>query len=204
MMSDWLATSEALQHVMAIEMNPEVSREKIVREIRRGTLPAKATKYSTGSVDEFDRFLSAEELRHGNVHMAIDFEAGSAVITFSNYAMGHLPYGIHKASGLVVSKRHLYSIWPGSAALDRDPGSIAAVEKKASKPHRPAGTTKEKADAPLLERMRVFVEQEGLSPTAAAWKVVEKDGSGVSGNALPESKIRRLVQSYKGTDGNGE
>jgi hypothetical protein len=81
--------------------------------------------------------------------------------------------------------------------------SIAAVEET-SKPHRPAGTTKERADAPFLERMRVFVEQEGLSPTAAAWRVVEKDGSGVSGNALPESKVRRLVQSYKGTDGNGE
>jgi len=82
--------------------------------------------------------------------------------------------------------------------------SIAAVDKKASKPHRPAGTTKEKADAPFLERMRVFVEQEGLSATAAAWKVVEKDGSGVPGNASPDSKIHRLVKSYKDTDGNGE
>lgn len=82
--------------------------------------------------------------------------------------------------------------------------SIAAVEKEASKPHRPAGTTMEKADAPFVERMRVLVEQEGLNPTAAAWKIVKKDGTGIRGNASPESKVNRLVKRYKATYGNGE
>jgi hypothetical protein len=82
--------------------------------------------------------------------------------------------------------------------------SIAAVEKEASKPHRPAGTTMEKADAPFVERMRVLVEQEGLNPSAAAWKLVKKDGTGIRGNASPDSKVNRLVKRYKATYGNGE
>jgi hypothetical protein len=170
-----------------MEMNPEVSREKIVREIRRGTLPTKAAKYSTGSADEFDHFLSPDALRPGNVHVAIDFEAGSAVITFSNYAMGHPPYAIHKASGLVVSKRHLYSIWSNE---ERPPEKL-----KVRAPHRPKGTGKQQTDAKLVKRMhKLLIGGLANNRTDAVRKILEQDKT-LHGQSQ-EGTIKRLNSRY--------
>jgi hypothetical protein len=61
---------------------------------------------------------------------------------------------------------------------------------------RPPDTSMAKADAAHLESMSKLVK-EGMTPTAAAEKIVGKDGSGAYGSGTPQSKVHRLVRRYK-------
>ena len=59
---------------------------------------------------------------------------------------------------------------------------------------RPRGWNLDESDAPLLTDMRRLLDSgECLSPTAAAKEVVSR----AKGFGTPDSKIRRLVRSYK-------
>jgi hypothetical protein len=95
------------------------------------------------------------------------------------------PYGLFPnlpdASMFRVERRIIDELWPTS---------------ELKRHGRPPDTSMAKADAPHLKSMSKLVE-EGLTPTAAARKVVRQDGSGVPGAADPESKVRRLVGRFK-------
>jgi hypothetical protein len=92
------------------------------------------------------------------------------------------------ASMFRVERRIIDKLWPTS--------ELPANSGGRKRHGRPPDTSMAKADAPHLKSMSKLVE-EGLTPTAAARKVVRQDGSGVPGAADPESKVRRLVGRFK-------
>jgi hypothetical protein len=70
----------------------------------------------------------------------------------------------------------------------------ATITTPARPPGRPKGTGLARLDAELHQRMRVLLEcGQANSPTAAAKKVADL----AYGNGCLESKVRRLVRSFR-------
>lgn len=87
--------------------------------------------------------------------------------------------------------------WEGWLGIDSN-GTVNASKSYG----RPSGTGFGALDAPLLEKMKEILDsKEETSPTAAARKVIGKDGKGAHGSGTLESKIHRLVRRYKQNNG---
>lgn len=81
---------------------------------------------------------------------------------------------------------------------------VPIISGKAKAPGRPKGTSHDKADGPLVEKMRALVASgSAASLTAAAKEIVGRDGSGAAGSGTLESKVRRLVDRAR-KHANGE
>lgn len=129
-MSEWLTPNEALQHVVAIEMNPLVAKQKIIQEIKRGTVPAKAATYSSGSLASTEHFLPPDHLRQGNVSVDLNFDSGEARITHHNFVMGQPPFSVGHATGLVLGRRQLLKIWPEQPQPIKEPDHPVLVVRR--------------------------------------------------------------------------
>jgi hypothetical protein len=181
-MSDWISAAEAFEHVLSHEMHPGTARRLLMEAIAGEDLPARGHKRGLSET----YFLSSSDTRlfHWNSGAGageIDFEAGTAILTSFGHHLG--PTETAYVDDLMFSRKHLMNLWPSGS------GS----------PHRPKGSGLQRADAPYIDQMAALVNEDGLSATAAAQRIVG-DGSGVPGAGTPESKVRRLVTRFK----NGE
>jgi len=98
-------------------------------------------------------------------------------------------------------RRHL--VPPSLAAMLKSPASSSVQQSRG----RTRGTSFAKADRPLAERMNAMVTSgEASSPSAAAWKLIGRDGAGAEGRGEPEAKVKRLVTAAKAlrAENNGE
>lgn len=87
-------------------------------------------------------------------------------------------------------RRHL--VPPSLVAILRP--TSRAVELEAPKRGRPKGTSLAKADTALAESMNTMVAAgDAPSPTAAAWSLIGRNGSGANGTGTPDAKVKRLV-----------
>jgi hypothetical protein len=110
------------------------------------------------------------------------------------------PEGPDELGGIEYCLEGLLALYPLSASA-----TDARRPKGANKRPRgrPPGRGLAEPDEPYVAELRKLIASGQYSgPNAAAWQIVRKDGSGVPGNAQPESKVKRLVGRL--SENNGE
>jgi hypothetical protein len=185
-MSDqWIKANLALDQVVAIELNPNVAQTKLIEAIKGGTMPAKAL------ADGEERFLSADLFRGRHGWLKVDWATGAGRYLEMHFVQGQPPLADWSFTDLQVGRRHINELWPQSSTDEGHTG-------------RPKGTGFSGADASIIEEMYGLIKTHSASsPTAAAWKVIGRDGARASGSGTPESKVRRIVSAYKAKYENG-
>jgi hypothetical protein len=185
-MTQWISAQAAFAHVVSCVMAPDIAEDDLLAAARARKLPARARILQ---VDQSYTSLTALLMpfwEAQDVH--IDYQDGTGVSTnVTTFPGGGFWSEVVLVSEIEFSRKHLFQEWPESDKRD--------------KPHRPAGTSMQRADEPFLVQMEAAIEAQGITPSAAAWKIIGKDGRGVPGVAEPESKVRRLVARFKERNG---
>jgi len=104
---------------------------------------------------------------------------------------------------LIAMPKRKHLVPPSLAAMLKSPASSSVQQSRG----RTRGTSFAKADRPLAERMNAMVTSgEASSRSAAAWKLIGRDGEGAEGRGEPEAKVKRLVTAAKAlrAENNGE
>src|SRR4051812_31231625 len=106
------------------------------------------------------------------------------------------PLLTHQAYEIHFSQPELECMWPNQTSSTLSQGSDRTTPKgqagQKRPPCRPKGRSLAAADAEIVECMhRLFrLERAATSPTAAAWTIIGRDGSGARGSGTPDSKVR--------------
>ncbi|MER8564274.1 hypothetical protein NKH85_04880 [Mesorhizobium sp. M0924] len=199
-MMAWISLSEAERRV---RLNVgETAPAEILQKLRWGELTARAERYKVELVRRNTQTARNQSYTARDRQMlvltsdfwrddAVDFNKGLrwdlSAIVFETPGFAALnsqnDFRLAVINVHVISER-IEKLWPS-------PETVRAQ----STPHRPAGRSLEVADAALVKQMKEMVARgEAPSPTAAAWKLIGKDGKGAQGSGSPESKVQRLVK----------
>ena len=217
----WISIKEALAYVTSVFQSPITAERRFRDVLERDELPAKAEKIihqrNTPTIELGNHQVEGDSgwippfreesgpgwvPHHAWTYAIVDWSENS----FKRPAMPVYGLGARSAmafqypildeyqvSGVSVPRAQLQYLFPTEATHPNEDRKLPTRTRTG----RPRGTGFQKADAPLIAKMREHVLNGCRSPTAAAWKIIGRDGLGAPGTASPESKVRRLVGGYK-------
>jgi hypothetical protein len=117
----WLSADATLAHVLAHEMVPDVAKTKLEGRLWKAEIPAKATRLTYLGAEFSDAPVPSEFWDRQWRHVWIDFTNSTARSRAFGPAAreGFVDYTTDdSATGVVFSKRHLFSIWPVLESMD--------------------------------------------------------------------------------------
>jgi hypothetical protein len=120
----WLSTDEALQHVLAHDLVPDIARSRLENKVRNGEIPAKAALLNFLGAISSDAVIPADFWDRQWRHISVDFTNGTARSRVFSPALRPAESGSgmvldyisdDSATGVAFSAQHLFSIWPEMA-----------------------------------------------------------------------------------------